>query len=35
MEQVAIAAMDMHNLPIAEDLLMELRDRFPKSERVR
>ncbi|CAL8111440.1 unnamed protein product [Orchesella dallaii] len=35
MEQVAIASMDMHNLPIAEDLIMELKERFPKSERVR
>lgn len=35
MEQVALAALDLHNMPLAEELLIDLKNRFPKSERVK
>jgi len=35
LEQVVIAALDVHNYPIAEDAIYELKIRFPTSERVR
>ncbi|OXA42795.1 ER membrane protein complex subunit 2-A [Folsomia candida] len=35
LEQVATAALDLHNMPLADDTLLELKGRFPKSERVK
>jgi len=35
LEQVALAALDLHNMPLADDTLLELKSRFPKSERVK
>jgi len=35
LEQVAVASLDTHNITIGEDLIMELKERFPKSDRVR
>jgi tetratricopeptide (TPR) repeat protein len=35
LEQVVIAALDVHNYPIAEDAIFELKTRFPSSDRVR
>jgi len=35
LEQVAVAALDMHKMPVAEDCLLLLAKRFPGSQRVR
>lgn len=35
LEQVALASLDVHNMPLADDTLLELKGRFPKSERVK
>ncbi|CAG7838158.1 unnamed protein product [Allacma fusca] len=34
-EQVAIAALDVHNYGVADDLILKLKERFPDSDRVR
>ena len=35
LEQVAIASLDVHNFGVAEDVMLELKERFPDSDRVR
>jgi len=35
LEQVTLAALDVHNMGLADEVLLELKTRFPKSERVK